>query len=67
MCRNEQWSHFHPQAMALPLESNDDLIGNQWVGIHAIWGMSPLGRFLPVEILAPERLLVGGSGHSKMV
>jgi len=30
-------------------------------------GMSAMGRFLPVGILSPDRPLLGGSGHSKMV
>ncbi len=39
------------------------LVGNQWVGIHTIWGMSAMGRFLPATILSPDRLLLGESGH----
>ncbi len=26
-------------------QCSDALVGNQWAGIHAIWGMSAMGRF----------------------
>ena len=40
------------------------MVGNQWVGIHAIWGMSAMGRLLPVTIVSPDRPLLGESSHS---
>ncbi len=40
------------------------LVGNQWAEIHTIWGMSAMGRFLPVATLLSDRQLLGGSSHS---
>ncbi len=39
------------------------LVGNQWAGIHTIWGMSAMGRFLPFDILSDDCPLLGESGH----
>ncbi len=67
-----------PQVDSSTIDTGSAILGQtlEAVGLDSEWdrygvssnlGMSALGRFLPVAILSPDRLVIGESGHSKMI